>query len=83
MDAEYADGIAFLENTPAQAESLLHSLERAATGIGLNFNADKTEFMGPNKRGDISTLNSRSLKIMDKVSYLGNSVSSMENDINM
>ena len=34
-DADYADDIALLANTPAQAESLLHSLERAAGGIGL------------------------------------------------
>ena len=34
-DADYADDIAILANTPAQAETLLHSLERAAAGIGL------------------------------------------------
>ena len=32
---DYADDIALLENTSAQAESQLHSLERAASGIGL------------------------------------------------
>ena len=41
-DANYADDIALPENTPAQAESQLHSLERAAGGIGLHVNADKT-----------------------------------------
>ena len=40
-----ADDIALLANTPTQAESLLHGLERAAAGIGLHFNADKTEYM--------------------------------------
>ena len=35
-DTDYADDIVLLENTPAQAESLLHSLELAAGGIGLN-----------------------------------------------
>ena len=44
-DAESAGDIAFLANTPAQAESLLHSLERVADGIGLHVNADKTESM--------------------------------------
>ena len=34
-DADYADDIALLANTPAQAETLLHSLEQAASGIGL------------------------------------------------
>ena len=42
MDADYADDIALIANTPAQAESLLHSLDRAAGGISLHVNADKT-----------------------------------------
>ena len=40
---------------PDQAESLLHSLEQAASGIGLYVNADKTEYMCFNQRGNIST----------------------------
>ena len=32
-DADYTDNIALLAKTPAQAESLLHSLEKAASGI--------------------------------------------------
>ena len=35
-DADYADDIALLANTPNQAETLLHSLERAAACIGLH-----------------------------------------------
>ena len=66
MDADYADDIALLANTPAQAEILLHSLERATAGIGLHVNADKTEYMYFNQRGDISTLNVSSLKLVDK-----------------
>ena len=37
-DADNADDIGLLANTPAQAESLLHSLERAAANIGLHVN---------------------------------------------
>ena len=81
-DADYADDIALLANTPAQAETLLHSLERAASGIGLHVNAHKTEYMCFNQRGDISTLNGSSLKLEDKFTYLGSSVSSTEIDIN-
>ena len=55
-DADYADDIALLANTPNQAETLLHSLERAAAGIRLHVNAQKTEFMCFNQKGDISTL---------------------------
>ena len=40
-----------LANTTNQAETLLHSLERAAAGIGLDVNAHKTEYMlQPNRR---------------------------------
>ena len=34
-DANYTDDIAILANSPDQAETLLHSLERTAAGIGL------------------------------------------------
>ena len=44
-DADYADDIAILANTPNQAETLLHSLEQAAAGISLYVNAHKTEYM--------------------------------------
>ena len=82
MDADYTDDIALLANTPAQAQSLLHSLERAAGGIGFHVNADKIEFMYFNQRGEMSTLNGRSLKLVDKFTYLRSSVSSTKNDIN-
>ena len=82
-DADFADDIALLANIPAQAETLLHSLERTAAGVGLHVNAHKTEYMCFNKRGDISTLNGSSLKLVDKFTYQVNSVSSTETDINM
>ena len=44
-DADYADDIALLANARAQAETLPHSLERVAAGIGLHVNAHKTEYM--------------------------------------
>ena len=72
-----------LANTPAQVESLLHCLERVAGGIGFHVNADKTEYMFFNQRGDIFTLDGGHLKLVDKFTYLGSSVSSTENDINM
>ena len=50
-DADYADDIAILANTPDQAETLLHSLERAAANIGLHVNAHKTEYMCYNQTG--------------------------------
>ena len=80
-DADYADDIALLANTPNQAETLLHSLELAAVGISLHVNAHKTEYMCFNQTGDISTLDGSSLKLVDKFTYLGSSVPSTEKDI--
>ena len=81
IDADYADDIAILENAPAQAETLLHSLERTTAGIGLHVNAHKMEYMCFNQTDDISTLNSSTLKLVDKLTYRGSSVSSIETDI--
>ena len=82
MDTDYANDIALLTNTPTQAKTLPHSLEQAATGIGLHVDAHKTEYMCFNQRGDISTFNSSSLKLVDKFTYLGRCLSSTETDIN-
>ena len=68
-------------NTPNQAETLLHSLERAALSIGLHVNAHKTEYTCFNQTGDISTLDGTSLKLVNKFTYIGSSVSSTEKDI--
>ena len=80
-DADYTDDIAILTNASAQAKNLLLSLERAATGIGLHVNAHETEYICFNQTGDISTLNGSSLKLVDKFTYPGSSVSSTETDI--
>ena len=44
-DADHADYTALLANTHTQAESLLHSLEQAAGGIGFNLHANKIVFV--------------------------------------
>ena len=81
-DADYTDDIVLLAYAPAQTETLQYNLERAAAGIGLHVNAHKTEYMCFNQRGDISTLIGSYLKLIDKFTYLGSSVSSTETDIN-
>ena len=58
-------------------------LDRAAAGIGLHVNAHKTEYMCYNQTSDISTLDGTPLKLVDKFTYLGSSVSSTEKDIDM
>ena len=82
-NADYANDIVLLANAPTQAETLLHSLEQATAGISLHVNAHKLEYMCFNQTGDISTLNGSTLKLVDKFTYLGSSVSSTETDINM
>ena len=83
MDVDYADDIALLANTPTQAETLLHSLEWAVAGIGLHVNANKMKYMYFNQRGDISTLNGSSLKLVNKFTYLGSSVSLTETNVRL
>ena len=80
-DADNPDDIGILANTLTQNETLLHSLERAATSIDLHINAHNTEYMCNNHTGDISALGGISLKLVVKFTYLGSSVSSNEKDI--
>ena len=80
-DANFADDLALLANTPNQAETLPHSLERATAGIGLHVNAHKTEYMCYNQTSNIATLDGASLRLVDKFTYLGSSVLSIEKDI--
>ena len=60
-DTHYADDIVLLANTPAQAESLLHSLERAVGCKDFQLNTNKTEYICFNQMGVIYTLNGGSL----------------------
>ena len=69
MDVVYADDIVLLANITAQAETLLDCLKGAAACIGFHVNADKTEYMYFNQRGDFSTLNGSSLNRMEAVSH--------------
>ena len=50
--------------------------------IGHQVNAQSTEYMCSNQTDDIFTLNSSSLKLVDKFNNLRSSVSSNEKDIN-
>ena len=71
----------FPSNTSNYIVSTNYSLEQAAASIGLHVNAHKTEYMCYNQTGDISTLDGTSLILMDKLTYLGSSVSSTKKDI--
>ena len=80
-DVDYDDDIAILANTHDQAKTLQYSLKRAAAGICLHVNAHKTEHMCFHQTGDISILGGSSMKLEDKFTYLGSSISSTEKDI--
>ena len=82
-DVDYADDLALLADTIKQAESLLHSLEQEARGVGLCINSDKTEFMCFNQNGVIKSLNNKPLKMVDNFIYLGSNISSTESDVNI
>ena len=62
-DADEADDLALLVNTPAQVESLLHNLEQAAGSIGLNVN--ETEYICFKQKGAVSILSVKPLKLVD------------------
>ena len=64
-DADYVDDLALLANTPVQTESLLHSLEKSAKGIGLCVNSDKTESIYFNQDSTIFSLNGKPLKLVN------------------
>ena len=81
--ADYADDLALLVKSPAQAESLLPSLEQAARGIGLYVNSDKAEFTCFKQDGAISTFNDKPLKLVDHFTYLGSNIASIESNVNI
>ena len=58
------------DNTPAQAKSLLPSLEQAEQGIGLYVNANKKELICFKQEEAISTLSGKPLKLVDLFAYL-------------
>ena len=55
-DTDYADDLLLLANTLALAKPLLHSLEQAASVIGLYADANKTGFMCLKHKKDPSSL---------------------------
>ena len=63
------------------ARNILVKLPSSFLGIGCHVNAHKMEYMSYNPTGDITTLDGTPLKLVDKFTYLGSSVSSTEKDI--
>ena len=82
-DSDYADNLALLANTPAQAKYLLHNLKQAAKGIGLYVIADKTEPMCFKQEMAISTFSGKLQKLVDQFTSLDSNISSTESDVNI
>ena len=82
-DADYADDLALISDTIAEAEALLHILERAAGDVGLHVNAGKMEFMCFNQEGTMKTVAGKPLKLVDTFTYLGSNIASTEKDVNI
>ena len=78
-DADYADDLALLLNTPTQAKSLPHHLEQTVGGICLHMN--KTEFICFKQKEPSPILSGKSLKLVNHFTNLGNNISSTESDI--
>ena len=80
-DAENADNIALLANTPTTAKPLSIVWSRQQVTLVSMWMQTKRSTRVLIK--DISTLNGGSLKLQDKFNYLGSRVSATKNDINM
>ena len=62
-----------LANAPAQAESLLHSMEQPTRTIGV-YMKDKTESMRFKQDDTLSKLKDKPLKLVDHFTYLVSSI---------
>ena len=82
-DADFADDIALLAGSLANAQELLSSLESASNCVGLYLNEKKTEYI-PLKPQDygtqIKTLNNNILKCVEDYKYLGSYIRNSEKD---
>ena len=81
VDIDYADDLAIMSDYIDNATKLLHSIEKAARGIGLYINAKKTEFMAYNQDGQIKSVAGNNIKQVDNFVYLGSSIQTTEKDI--
>ena len=82
-DADYADDLWLIANTPAEAESLLHGQKQVVKGIGLYINSNKTEFVCFKQDCAISSFHGKLLKSVDQFTYLNSNISSTESNLNI
>ena len=83
-DVDFADDLALVTNTADEAQSLLLSLEHAASEVGLHLNEDKTKFIGLNLQEDdvqdIRAASGKEIKRVEDFVYLGSRIMKSEKD---
>ena len=83
-DVDFADDLALVTNTAAEAQSLLLSLEHAANEVGLHLNEGKTKYIGLNlQEDDVQHINATSGEEVERVEdfvYLGSRIMKSEKD---
>ena len=84
-DADFADDIALLSDSLANAQALLSSLESAANCTGLYLNESKTEYMPINcqENLEIRTISNKVLKRVKDYKYLGSYIYNSGKDFNI
>ena len=82
-DLDFADDLAIPSNTVADAQSLLHALEEAATHVGLYCNATKTEYTSSNPDPTIITHAGNPIKHVPDFKYLGSHIMNSEKDFHI
>ena len=76
-----ANDLTLLANPPAQEEFILQ--RKAARGIDLYVNANKTGYTCFKQKGGILTLINKPLKLMDPITYLSSDISSTESNVSI
>ena len=83
-DLDFADDLALVSETIQFAENLLHSLETAASQVGLFCNEGKTEFLCTSDSvRTLKSLNSVNIKRANDFKYLGSHINDSEQDFNI
>ena len=73
----------FLRIPILSAETLLYTLAQAAEDIGLDVIAHETEFINFKVKGAISFLSDKYLKLVNRLTYAGSNISSININVNM
>ena len=80
-DLDFADDIALVSDLVTNAEALLHSVEDAASLVGLHCNETKTEVISSTPNSSFRSLAGNSIKQVEDFKYLGSFVMNSEKNM--